>query len=392
MKMMKVLSFLLLGAQSLKLQSSLGTEREETCTTEMMDDYWNLESRGWSFSTNDPNPTAWNENGLYYREACGINGNYCYMQRCGGSQSDGITSFYMHSKQQWASTASKRLTGSGRATVSFGNCWTDGKVNVYKNGELQGSALPQTFYNEASFDFVDNDLLEVKDDEGNSITFITSLKICTGGASAAGDPHLLNIKGEKFNIARQGSAQLVNVNSDGTSHLEVVALIEGNRRCGKKMFITEVNASGSWLEKNVAVIVGSGQEEAAFRVMVDGQEVWSPASRGYVPPSTLSKVFNHADKFYINEMPALPGMEAQVALELQTAYDVKMKISRPMFRASTTPHLNFDIHGLTTLPHSLKLGGLLGLDDHSNWVARDKDCASFAHSTEAVEGSVAQAH
>merc|ERR1719265_478769 len=51
---------------------------------------------------------------------------------------------------------------------------------------------------------------------------------------AGGDPHLLNIKGEKFNIHRQGYAPLVNINSDGVAHLKVEALIEGVKKCQKK--------------------------------------------------------------------------------------------------------------------------------------------------------------
>jgi len=201
-------------------------------------------------------------------------------------------------------------------------------------------------------------------------------------AGGRGDPHMTNIKGEHFNINRQGYAPLVSITSEGASHLEVTALITGVKKCQKKMFMTHVNSSGSWLEKTVAVIVG-GQTETegkAFRVIVDGQEVWSPASRGYKPPDTENNVFNHPDKFSIKEMSGKDTPAEQPGIELKTAHDVKLRIVRPLHRSTAPPHLNFNIQGLSKLPSSVALGGLLGNGDHSQWVARDQECgANFAH-------------
>jgi len=204
----------------------------------------------------------------------------------------------------------------------------------------------------------------------------------------------LNIKGEKFNIVRTGDAPLVSIASDGTAHLEVMARIEGVKKCQKKMFITRVNSSGSWLEKNVAVTVGSQDENQAFNVMVDGQEVWSPASRGYTPPTAEKVVFNHANKFSINEMASKAAQ--QPGMQLKMSPGITMKIVRPLRRPTTPPHLNFDIQGLANLPGSFKVGGLLGQDDHSYWSAREDDCSQtsardFARTKEDV-GSIASAH
>jgi len=234
--------------------------------------------------------------------------------------------------------------------------------------------------------------------------------ICDGGSSwkrdsapapapppnAGGDPHLLNIKGERFNIHRMGYAPLVSIVSDGAAHLEVMALIDGMKKCSKKMYITDVNSSGSWLEKSIAVSVARAQETRAFSVMVDGQEVWSPqtpVNKGYEPPTTEKTIFNHADKFVINEVTG----ESQPGIEVKTAHNVKMKIVRPLYRANVPPHLNFDIQGLEQLSPSFKLGGLLGRDDHSYWSARDQDCGgSFAEEPQnleaLIEGSIASAH
>jgi len=204
---------------------------------------------------------------------------------------------------------------------------------------------------------------------------------------ASGDPHVKNIKGEKFDIVRTGSAPLVNVSSDGVAHLQVMALIEGVKKCRKKMFITEINASGSWLEKNVAVNLN--QNDLAFNVMIDGQTVWSPARDGYAPPTTQNSFFNHASKFSIYELPAEAN---EPAIQLEMAHDIKMKIVRPLHRSSAPPHLNFDIKGLNTLPHTFQIGGLLGQDNHLYWSARDENCATFAQEWSSDQvGSIATA-
>merc|ERR1719386_377984 len=209
-----------------------------------------------------------------------------------------------------------------------------------------------------------------------------------GGGKAGGDPHLLNIKGERFNINRIGKAPLVSITSDGAAHLEVMALIEGVKQCQKKMFITQVNASGSWLEKNVAVQVGSNVEKGAFSLTIDGKEVWSPPVAGYQPPTVAKTVFNHANKFSIDELSAKATPANQPGLEITTAHDVKLKIVRPLRRPTAPPHLNFDIQGLKKIPLALKIGGLLGQDDHSYWSARDENCGVNFARAQREEGSV----
>merc|ERR1719181_1969613 len=133
-------------------------------------------------------------------------------------------------------------------------------------------------------------------------------------------------------------------------------------------------------------------DKHAFSVVVDGQEVWSPASRGYLPPTTENTILNHADKFSISEVSAKSTPANQPGIELKTAHDVKMKIVRPLHRPTAPPHLNFDIQGLKKISLSFKIGGLLGQDDHSYWSARDEKCGVNFARAERVEGSIASAH
>jgi len=211
-----------------------------------------------------------------------------------------------------------------------------------------------------------------------------------GDQHAGGDPHLLNIKGERFNVQRQGYAPLVRIASGGAAHLEVAALVEGVKQCQKKMFISQVNSSGSWLEKNVAVTVGEQRSGKSLSVLVDGQEVWSPASMGYVAPATENIIFNHASKFSIHEVTG-KATSKERGIEIKTAHDVKMKIIRPLHRPTAPPHLNFDIEGLRNIQDSFMIGGLLGKDDHSFWTTQDEDCTQRFTRVEENEGSFAVA-
>jgi len=225
--------------------------------------------------------------------------------------------------------------------------------------------------------------------EGDWSPYVWETEPPCGGQNAKGDPHLLNIKGERFNVQRQGSAPLVKITSGNDAHLEVMALVEGVKQCQKKMFISQVNSSGSWLEKNVAVIVG--EQGKSLSVLVDGQEVWSPASMGYVAPATENIIFNHASKFSIHEVTGKAISSKETGIEITTAHDVKMKIIRPLHRPTAPPHLNFDIEGLRNIQDSFMIGGLLGKDDHSFWTTQDEDCTQRFTRVEENEGSFAVA-
>ena len=88
--------------------------------------------------------------------------------------------FHAYSNGNDVGTASVVLSGSGTATLIYGNCWNAGVTNVYLNGVQLGSAAPETNSQELNFDFVNGDLLEVKDEEGNAVMSIASLTICQG--------------------------------------------------------------------------------------------------------------------------------------------------------------------------------------------------------------------
>ena len=57
---------------------------------------------------------------------------------------------------------------SGRAKISFGNCWSSGTVMVYLNEKLKSTAPPNS-YHKSTFNFKTGDELKLCDEGQNSI-------------------------------------------------------------------------------------------------------------------------------------------------------------------------------------------------------------------------------
>ena len=78
---------------------------------------------------------------------------------------------------------SATFTGSGTATLDYGNCYTLGKVNVYLNGELKDVAYKNTPSRKITFDFSPNDVILLSETDGETVIKLNSLKvICNGKA------------------------------------------------------------------------------------------------------------------------------------------------------------------------------------------------------------------
>lgn len=73
--------------------------------------------------------------------------------------------------------ASATLKGSGAALLEFGNCWNEGEVNVYVGGIKIATAIANTPRKTVLFPFKNGPKLEVKDENGNAVVQIKSLKV-----------------------------------------------------------------------------------------------------------------------------------------------------------------------------------------------------------------------
>jgi len=188
---------------------------------------------------------------------------------------------------------------------------------------------------------------------------------------------MTNIKGESFNIAQAGYAPLVKITSDTSADqpdLEVMGLIQATGHCRKKTFITRVNSSGDLLGEQIAVYLADQTDDHAFYVKVDETPVWSPGLTESLPKEPQLVFAQKTGKFSIKTLALKTQSASESGIGIEMSHGLEMKISRPMHRASTRAHLNFEFRGLKDLPASFKVGGLLGNDDHSSWTSVDAAC------------------
>lgn len=223
-------------------------------------------------------------------------------------------------------------------------------------------------------------------------------------AQAGGDPHLTNVKGERFNIKKAGSVPLLKIPAGG-KQLKIMGLIEQAKQCSKVTFITELSLTGSWLEKKVDVAVNPNRTDGStFFLAVDGQRIWTHSNDVEAPRfdysgkqvgGSESKIFEPENgHFFIDQLAQHETAESKpgVKFQLANAPGLSITVTYPMVKASVRPHLNLDVKGLES--HAIvSVGGLLGSDDHSEYSMTSAECKSFArHSpAEEVMGSTAEA-
>merc|ERR1719186_1953372 len=117
-----------------------------------------MRSNGWK--TDFTNPDA-NENGV--GDQCVVNGQKA--------------PWFGWSSSSKVGTLSATFTGHGEAIVDFGNCWNSGKVKLYKDDTLIGSASVGTKSKIAKFRFSPGTVLKLKDEDGYSIVMLNSITV-----------------------------------------------------------------------------------------------------------------------------------------------------------------------------------------------------------------------
>ena len=73
------------------------------------------------------------------------------------------------------------LKGHGQFTLDFGNCWNQGTVNVYLNGDAIASAPVGVKTKTKTQSFTPGSVLEIKDEGENSIVSLNSFTVICNG-------------------------------------------------------------------------------------------------------------------------------------------------------------------------------------------------------------------
>ena len=104
------------------------------------------------------------------------NENYKFVEsKCVGAKWHGWSDWYD------AGTLSAELNGFGEITLGFGNCWDDGNVNVYLDGILKSTAPAGITRKVTKITFDPGSLLTIKDEDGNSVVMLNSVRFSCPG-------------------------------------------------------------------------------------------------------------------------------------------------------------------------------------------------------------------
>jgi hypothetical protein len=172
----------------------------------------------------------------------------------------------------------------------------------------------------------------------------------TAPVGGHGDPHMVNILGEQFNIWRLGEAELLKIprnSSASTAGLRFLADVteggKGSGACARPPYMTAMRLSGNWF----------GTREL-FVQMVDGEMRVLLGSKNLNPSLERLRVTD-------NLIVTRPS-EARVTIEVGNATIEVMHGGHRDIHGQFY-FLNMEARNLGSL--GLEIGGILGLDDHT---------------------------
>jgi hypothetical protein len=183
---------------------------------------------------------------------------------------------------------------------------------------------------------------------------ITPSPTASSTATAVGDPHMINVKGEKFDLVRSGRMQLLRVPLEAVAEkanltvdamiVDMAGSIDG---CTTAPYIQTVTFGGRWLGgRSLTVSSKAGK----MQVLLDG--MWPMVSAQPVAIGSVKLAYVHPN-----------------AMELQVG-DASIRVSHgvQMFHF----FLNMQAGSLSSLGYTL--GGLLGGDDHRPFSTLASEC------------------
>jgi len=202
--------------------------------------------------------------------------------------------------------------------------------------------------------------------------------------SARGDPHLVNLQGEHFDVNHEGEFTLLRIPQDTSRpaelSLKAAILAEHGKPC--TTYITEVELSGAWLGGKILQVRSYLRSHAenvtdkflGLRVLSDGAPAEAPWERfatwtdktsvlsdlGGDLRVTLSKAQWHSRKSSREGAPQVAG-QVEVQLQRMGNRDSAMLVMRQDLPGQE--HLNLAVRRISALARA-DVGGLLGFDQH----------------------------
>jgi hypothetical protein len=196
---------------------------------------------------------------------------------------------------------------------------------------------------------------------GGSYRIEPWMYLCAG-MTANGDPHVVNILGETFDIVSQGEVELVRYPKgadDSSSKLIITASIDKLGQGCHDTYMKKITVSGAWLKESIS-----------FKDNEDnGNILVSQGSDARLAPMEMNKM-NGSDAVKLDSKQIHFATPKRASLTVAGVTQVVVYTSgRPHKGVGT--YLNLDLQGFTNLEG--KVGGLLGQDSHKKELDLAKD-------------------
>jgi len=190
-----------------------------------------------------------------------------------------------------------------------------------------------------------------------------------------GDPHVTNVRGERFDLRRLGFTELLRlprqVAEGAQPLLSVLGRVETDSTCADT-FIKEFDFLGSWLSRSGKLTLGTsgagrGADEA-ISLAVNGTALDVAGLRAVEGLKDVLEVVTpetrHAKESTIRAQKILRQTFLTVNMRFPLAkLSVEWVHRRTPF--SNVNHLNLKVASLPKPMQGMEVGGILGLDDHA---------------------------
>ena len=186
----------------------------------------------------------------------------------------------------------------------------------------------------------------------------TPLQTAPSKPSASGDPHLVNLRGERFDIYKLGQLEFLRVpyqSKKDQANFTAVATIQdvagSTSRCKESRYITSVLFSGAWLRSRpLEVSIDRGQ----MNVLLGGVQV---------KPSL---------------QPLPIGDMVQLHMPDETLLHVKIGEANIVVSRDIQPvHFFLNVQATSLGKLGYRIGGLLGEDDHAHVSTPPAECRNL---------------
>lgn len=185
-----------------------------------------------------------------------------------------------------------------------------------------------------------------------------------------GDPHVTNMAGDKFNIAKTGSQVALQIPRDESRNLllkvQMNIIQQGSNACDK-LFANKIELQGSLLGPETQMVKFIADRD--FSVLVNGIAETFQQKKQWV------FLENAHVEDWVSSKPVSTKMTASLGFSGRRKYTVKF--GGAILQVEEVTHkrfhfLNMQLAGLSHMKQSI--GGFLGLEEHDSITKRPEEC------------------